>query len=356
MTRAARMATTALRRVLAARHDRGHAKRARAAYNAIVAARPERALTPAGRKRIVEYATERFGAPAYAPWLETYAAWRGEFVEGCMPDNYIGRYIVPYSLGAHPGALRNTFARRILQSDIFPDLAYVFYGRLYGTDNAPLEADALAARAFSDHPYVYLKHASSLRGQGVLRVTREEFARTVREAKAAVIQYPVTPHPDLVALSPDAAATLRVTTVFENGPPRPVAAYLRLGRAGDSHIMAASALRVAVDLDAGELSATGALPDWTPVEAHPDTRLAFAGLSVPGFARALDICCEHHARVPHFRFIGWDATVTESGEIVLFEANAGFANVRFSEACHGPIFAGLGWDRFHLQAPSRAAG
>ena len=56
---------------------------------------PGPALSPAQRKRIQEYSKDVFGSRRFAPWLELYSAYRGEFIEGWIPENYYMRVLLP---------------------------------------------------------------------------------------------------------------------------------------------------------------------------------------------------------------------------------------------------------------------
>ena len=211
-----------------------------------------------------------------------------------------------------------------------------------------MAAEALAERVFDTDPYVYLKVEASQRGEGVRRVTREDFAAALVGVEDAVIQRPLTIHPALSAFSPEAATTLRVTTVCTDGDPaRAVAAFLRFGRTGQTHVRAKDQINLSVDLPSGRGQRFGSLPDWTPVEAHSDTGLTFDGFEVPHFRETIRTVEGWHDRFPHVRYIGWDVAIRPDGQATAFEANTGHSGIKFSEASAGPIFAGLGWDRLH---------
>jgi len=58
--------------------------------------------------------------------------------------------------------------------------------------------------------------------------------------------------------------------------------------------------------------------DW--VEASPDGAL-FAQIRIPAFDKIIDIVKREHVRLPHFRLIGWDFTVSPEEEPILIEYN-----------------------------------
>jgi len=327
------------------RHGHRKAARIRAA---IEAARPERALDLATVKMIQEYATDRLGSRFFSPWLETYTAHRGTFVEGWIPDNYHRLYVVPYT-NAALDSLPSIINGKIFSQDRFPDLAYVFYGQAYALDGTPIAVEDINRKILSDHPYVYLKKTQSSQGRGILRCDRDTLAREIATCTGAIIQRPLTIHPDLSVVFPHATATLRITTLHIAEQSRVVASYLRFGSGTDGHVKSESHVRVNVDMNTGVCADEGYLADWRPVHEHPDTKVAFKDLHVPAFQHACDICCVEHARFPSSMYMGWDVAVTADEGIMFFEANTGHADIKFSEASHGPIFAGLGWDQLHLR-------
>ncbi|MEM9212605.1 MAG: sugar-transfer associated ATP-grasp domain-containing protein [Pseudomonadota bacterium] len=332
-----------------ARHyDRDHALEAAEAYQRIVHAAPDHALSPATRRDIRKHAKKRFGGAEYAPWLEVYAAWQGRFVPGCIPDNYFGRYIAR-AFGNTLIKAKNTTVPLLLPRSPFPDLAYVIRGTLFDRDFRPIEPKPFARKAFEAYPYLYVKAQDSLRGHGVQRATPETLSEILSATENACVQYPVTPHSELSRLSPDAVPTLRITTTNVGGHVRPVGATLRLGQMGETHVQSQSAMRISVDLGSGQLFATGALANWTPIRSHPDTGHVFSHITIPNFHEARRLVVELHGRLPHFFVLGWDVVVTNRGDIKVFEVNSGHTDIKFHEANHGPIFDTPRLDRMHVK-------
>ena len=339
----------ARRRYYAAVYDKYQNAEARTARARIEQSRPDHALDQRQLDEIAAYAADHLGSKVYAPWLETYAAWRGEFLPGWIPDNYWGRHVVPVSIAKGRYDIPVTLARRLIGDEAFPDIGYILRGRLTDETFAPVDPEAFEKAVFADHEEVYVKIDASLRGRGVQRVKRDGFAKAIAGLSEAVIQSPIAIHDDLQRLSPNATPTLRMTTVIDKGTPRLVASYLRLALPGATHIEAFSHMKISVaDLETGRLQTRGALPDWTVIENHPATQEGFGTLTVPGFAAAARSVVAWHARVPQVNYLGWDVAIRPDATAQLFEVNAGHAGIKFSEASVGPCFAGLGWDRLHL--------
>ena len=315
-------------------------------------ARDGRGLSAADARACAAYAADVLGDPAYAPWLRVYAAFAGGFRPGWIPDNYYRLVVLPRLKGAY-GEVADcrALARTLFPTDAMPDVAYLVNGVVWTADKAPLwpaaAADLLAAAA----PLLFKPDASQ-QGIGHVHLDADALrAGVLGRLGNGVIQRLIVQHADLAAFSP-AVATLRVTSVVTDaGAVEVRAAYLRLGRMADRHVMARSNLRVALDLADGRFAAEGLLPDLTAVRAHPDSGVRFAGARVPGFGRCLDLVRRLHALTPFARVIGWDLAVDRDGAPRVMEWNGGHNDIKFSEAATGPCFAGLGWERLWREGP-----
>jgi len=315
-----------------------------------VKAEPSRAIGDALKKRISEYAREALGHVAYAPWLEVYAALRGEFIEGCLPDNYVKRHVVPYSMSTYGIVSGPTLCRRVMPEARVPDLAYHIAGQFYGLEMERIRA-ADPGLIFAEADAVYVKQTGGLQGLGVQRLTRDTFDVDALPRRDFVIQAEVRLDPDYAALSPGGTTTLRVTTVHPGDhPARTVAVGIRLGRSGDTHIRSASAMKITLDIDAEELDPVGAFADWAPAYSHPDTGMRFEGQKAPGVRRAAEEMARLHDRLPHIRLVGWDVGIAPDGAPWVYEMNMGHVGTTFPEAFRGPLFKQFGWDRLHLKS------
>ncbi len=346
------MAVAGLRAYKARMIDAYQNGEARKSYDIITGQRPERALSGPQRRQISDYAGDVLGSVRFAPWLEAYTAFRGEFLEGWLPDNYIERYLVPHSARRFQSLSVRSLANRILQTDLLPDIAYGVNGGLYDRNYEPIEPAALARHVFAESDTAFVKVEGSIRGYGVTRIEAGSFSPDqLPSDRDFVIQQAVRQHPAFDDLSPAAAATLRLTTVKQAGMKAEVrTGLLRLGIDGMEYVRAGKSVSVPViDLQTGAMASYGMRTGFLTVDRHPDTGAEFGGRTVPSFAEAAAACTALHDRLPHIWYIGWDVGITDAGAVKLFEFNIGHASVRFSEAATGPCFLGLGWDRLHLR-------
>jgi hypothetical protein len=304
-------------------------------------------LSTADAKKAEEYASTVLGSVDFAPWLKLYSAFRGEFVDGWIPDNYIGRIICPavngnlYELGNY-----KTLSKRLLNTEALPDLAYSIHGNWLLSDGTPSQFSEVRAQCFDRHESVFLKKDHSCQGKGVFKLTAAEFDRfDFGKAKDFVLQAPISQHPLLEELSPGAVATLRITTVK---PPGQAAqnrlSNLRVARQGMDFFASKEGLRVPLWPEDGRLYGIALTATWKILEKHPDTEALFSGKQVPFYQQAVALCERLHDQIPHLQLIGWDVAISHSGEPKLIEWNTHEPGIVFSEATVGPNFQGLGWE------------
>lgn len=296
--------------------------------------------------RCDEYAQDVLGSRRFAPWLYVYAAVGGEFKEGWIPDNYYGLVVYPRKnpIVAKVSILK-TFTNRILATEALPDLAYAIDGVYFSKDFRPIRQPELVATLFAEHDRAYFKSDDSNQGRGIVIMTRKDFADGQSRLPDGVFQAPIRQHAFFEALSPQATATLRITTAREpDGSIDVKATYLRVGRSNDDIVRSANAVKVPLDRNTGALGTHGYLPDWRRVDVHPDTGFRFSGSSVPHFSDATALCKSLHESCPHMPCIGWDACTEQDGKVKIMEWNAFHNDIKFSEATTGPCFRGLGWE------------
>jgi hypothetical protein len=302
------------------------------------------------------YARDVLGHARYAPWLYVYSAIAGRFKEGWIPDNYYGRVVVPKINGGYGRASNlKSLQRAMFASDAFPDLAYFANGLFIAPGDTVIAPDAIARHLFSECDSLVFKIDDSIQGRGIYFFDRSTFdLDKIKALGNGVFQKKIVQHETLARFAPRSVATLRMTTaVNDDGVVSLRACYLRLGREADTHVQSGSHVRIPVDCVTGALSEAGYLTNWSAVRAHPDSKVPFAGATIPAFADCQAMVLAHHKKVPYVRCVGWDVAVAEDESVKLMEWNGGHNDVKFSEATQGPCFADLGWDRLARKEPAR---
>ncbi len=305
---------------------------------------PARGLSAAEKKLVREYSKDVFGSRKFAAFLELYSAYRGEFIEGWIPENYFMRILVP-SWRTYNNIDAKTIARRILGTECFPDLAFYINGFWLDREHRHLEKSDLRDYLFADTDAVFVKADRGEQGKAVRKVTRDEFDPDHLSRQGnLVVQRAIEQHPLFNQFTPDCVATLRITTVKPLGrPAEHKASILRFGRDGAT-LVTPNAIRVPIMDDQGTFCERAADRSWVAHTVHPDSHVAFSGKRIPGFQNAVALCEKLHNQSPFSVLIGWDVAIDRDGAPVLMEWNQGIAGIALSEASRGPCFKGLGWE------------
>lgn len=326
-------------------YDESHISRVE--HGLQVLASQGRNLSTQDSKKVEEYAVEVLGAKDFAPWLKLYTAFRGEFLEGWIPDNYLGRVICPAINGDLKGlSSYKTLSKQLLRTDALPDIAYRIKGTWLTAERLGTTLAEVKSSCFDHYPFVYLKRNYSFQGNGIFKLYPKDFDGVAFDSLGDfVIQAPIFQHPFLEEISPGAVATLRITTVkqFQKSAETRLCG-LRIGRKGMDYIDTKGAMRIPIWPKDGKFYPFAIAANWQMIDKHPDTGISFEGKSIPNFIETTQLCESIHNRFPHIELIGWDAAITTEGKVKLMEWNTDEPGIVYSESSIGPHFQGLGWE------------
>lgn len=137
---------------------------------------------------------------------------------------------------------------------------------------------------------------------------------------------------------------MRITTISNGDKTEVRAAYFRVGRTKNRHVKSKYNLKLAIDINTGEIDEKAYFPDWRTIRKHPDTGFVFKNKIIPQFSKAKDLVVQLHKAIPYVGCVGWDVAINKNEEIEVMEWNGDQTAIVFSEALTGPCFADLGWE------------
>ena len=183
-------------------------------------------------------------------------------------------------------------------------------------------------------PQFFIKRNMCGEGSGVFLVKRKEdgfytskgvkiTAKTIR-ANCSHSQYlferQVIQHPVMAQFNPSSVNTCRIIT-FHN---KAIACGARFGRSGSFIDNAAKGgLVVSVDMETGLLGAYGLREyDATKYYEHPDSHVAFKGVTVPHWREMVAAVEKTCRMLPYYSSVGFDVACTPNGPVII-EINTG---------------------------------
>lgn len=340
--------------------DAKHNREAVDGYRCFVAQHPKRALDRQTLTHIDAYARTVLGSPRFASWLQLYSAVYGRFVEGWIPDNYFARVVLPRVQNPTRKGVSNvkTLTRRILRTDLLPDLVYHVRGCWLDGNNQSLAPTAVVDAMFAAGDEVIVKRDMVSRGRGIFRLHRRDFVLAdLQKLGNFVVQERIIQAPVFDRIIAGPVTTLRITTTKAVGAPaRAHRSILRFGRRDEIGLDAKTEVIVPVIDDRGTIADDGYLGDWSMCRTHPDTGAAFAGLVVPAYREAVATCLALHDTIPHLAIAGWDVALDHAERVRLLELNTGHVGINVMQATGGPCFQDMNWESLWRTAPAPNPG
>ena len=126
-------------------------------------------LSPKIIKLADEYATEVFGGKDYAPWLYFYGLIYGKFEEGCIPQNFYSRFVLP-DRGIVGVSSNKTFSNIVLNTETLPDIAYYLNGIFFNRDFTAINISEFRNIVKKYDGNILIKINQSLRGTGIFKL------------------------------------------------------------------------------------------------------------------------------------------------------------------------------------------
>ncbi|ACB86095.1 sugar-transfer associated ATP-grasp domain-containing protein [Natranaerobius thermophilus] len=304
-------------------------------------------LSKKQKSQIREYAREVLGSNMYAPWLYVYTAYRENFLEGWIPDNYFG-YIVAPKINKQIGRIANikTLSKKIIDTNLIPDKFYFIDNTWYDENFNLIDVKYVKEQILKYAKEYYLKKDGTSQGKGVTRIDKDNFnLLDISNLGDCVIQESVRQADWFDKIITGKVATIRITTVKgTDHRMKARASFLRVERQNSRLVKSENAVKIPIVDDKGTLGSHGLDSNWKRHSEHPDSKFEFNNKKIPNFSKAVKACEELHAKIPHFTIIGWDTIITNYGEVKVLEWNAGHPGIKFSEALTGPCFCDMGWE------------
>jgi len=178
-------------------------------------------------------------------------------------------------------------------------------------------------------------------GSGIDFWSKEEGERKLREVIGSldkiIIQEVVKSHPFLESIHPESLNTLRVVTLLVDGKPVHLSTILRMGR-NNKKVDNYSAGGIICPINKeGRLFETAVQSDQSVITKHPDG-FVFKGKKVPFFNEIINDAYRQHYRVPYFKMISWDFSLSPEGVPILIEANIPSGQLDLHQLNIGSIF------------------
>jgi hypothetical protein len=281
-------------------------------------------------------------------WHTTLASVTGRFEAGYVPEDLFYVAIEP-ALNARDREIqvtdKNGYDRLGLPLPLPETVGRIVRGHLVGPDFRSITMDELVSSAGRDGATeVVLKPTLGVGGgKDVQFVAPQNLPRTLAPLFARrgvwddwIIQRVFRQCEAMAALNPDSVNTLRIITYrMQSGVVRHLSSVLRIGRGG-SRVDNQTSGGLTCGVDEGVLRPVAHLM-YQPFEAHPDWGVRFAGVRVPAWREAVDLCISAHELIPAMDLMSWDVAIDTEERPVLIEFNTDQQALLMHQKENGPL-------------------
>ena len=217
-------------------------------------------------------------------------------------------------------------------------------GLLFDEDYKQLTIDE-AIRVICTEPEVICKpslESGSGRGIQFIRTSDTLALRQLLESVDSeyVIQAVIKQHPALSNIHPGSVNSVRVASLLMEDGVHILSSCLRMG-AGESRVdnHHAGGMSSGVNSD-GSIQKYAYYIYGQRTDVHP-SGFVFEGFTVPSYNKIIELVKNAHPLIGHFRLVGWDIAVDETGDAVLIECNMRKNGIELHEFSNGPYFGEL---------------
>lgn len=278
-----------------------------------------------------------------------YTEKNGRFSPYYMPDSIYYTVIDQYF---NDWKLAKIVDNKCWYSKMFPNFKMPKHicckvGRLWQSDNGKIISFQEVIDLICSGSEVIIKQAtSSCGGAGIKffdprKMKASELIEILESINGdIVVQETLKQSATLARLNPSSVNSVRITTLLEkNGSVKVCSSFLRMGINGARMDNACSGGICCGILPDGRLKPTAYNQKGVPVpERHPDSKIRFEDVVIPGFEEAKRLACENQLRIPHFRLASWDIAFDQYDNPVLLEVNLSYGEVGCHQINNGPLF------------------
>jgi len=217
-------------------------------------------------------------------------------------------------------------------------------GQYLDNDYQPLTVQEAVALCEKEDDLIIKPSVDSKMGRNIEFITQETkkdsngiLSVLQNKGEDFVVQRVLCQHHKMAELNPDSINTVRVQTLLWKGHVYILSALVRIGvkgcRIDNPHTSNGVSCVLTPE---GKMIGTAYDRDWRPYKKLQNG-IPVRGFEVPYYDRIIDAVIRLQYRVPHFRLVGWDMTVSEDGEPIMIEANLDTPEIYFHQLGTGPL-------------------
>lgn len=301
-----------------------------------------RKLSSAEKKDIRLY-WKQFRKHISSDWCSYFSYGSGIVDKKYIPESLYYSEIVPTLNKREMGpGLADKNIQSILFNTLQPEVIFRKSNGILLNNNHELIDLRTAYYLCQQESNVVIKIASgTYGGSGVNFWSKEDgydvFIDHINKSENIICQEVVKQHPFFESIHPNSLNTLRIVTLLIEQKPVLLSTMLRMGKEGSKVDNYTAGGYICPVNNKGYLFESAVQKDQSVVSQHPDG-FVFKGKRIPKFEKIIEDAMRMHYRIPYFRMISWDYSLTEDGTPILIEGNYPTGQLDLHQLNIGPIF------------------
>jgi hypothetical protein len=152
----------------------------------------------------------------------------------------------------------------------------------------------------------------------------EGFIYKLGKTNDYIVQGGLTQTNELSSIYSRSVNTFRIVTENTNGTVKILGSVLRIGKDGNELDNACQGgMMIKIDSETGKSGSFATTEAGRVYSVHPDTGCSLKDFFIGEWSGIRDFALKSAARLPHFKYLGWDIALTSNGPAAI-EANLGF--------------------------------
>lgn len=223
-------------------------------------------------------------------------------------------------------------------------ICYLINGFWLSSDYKPITKQEAVEIICANTPVFLKQSIDSEGGHGVKYIDKgiekKIIDKTISElGDNIIVQNAIEQSPQLAQLNGSSVNTLRILSFLKaDGSVKIYSSILRMGIKG-SRVDNASSGGITCGIQPnGQLKNRAFSALGEVYDCHPNSRIKFETITIPGFKSICDKIRDAHPQIPNFRLLSWDIALDKNNEPILLEINMKFGELDFHQLNNGPIF------------------
>lgn len=283
-------------------------------------------LTNSQKKEIKEY-WKKYGKTVSTDWVSFFYTMSGIYDKKYIPESLYYSEIQPFLNNQEVGWVLSdkNIASQIFNAEMPKTIGRKINNIFFDSNYNSIEKKYLISHIKNEGEVIIKPANNTYGGDGIKFWNSSDditvLADILSQNSDFIVQEIVQQHKELAKYHPDSLNTIRIVTLQIGDGYKVLNSILRMG-VNKSKVDNYSAGGVIANIDKdGNLYPETVQSSGKKIRFHPNSKIQFEGEKIPFFESIVNDAIMQHKRIPYFRMVSWDYSLSIEGKPVLIEGN-----------------------------------